>query len=328
MKNPWLSILIPIYNVENYLEDCIQSVLSQHLENVEVIVVDDKSTDASLELVNNLAGKSAHAIKILQHEKNAGLSAARNTLVSAATGGYLWFLDSDDRLAEGAVLRLRNVVEAHNPDLVLCDFRIWRPDVLSPSKNVKKELRVASFGGPENTLLKDPIRLFAGLYQKGKLHSWSKISTRALWSADLRFPEGKYFEDMFTTPRLALKTKTFFYVPEAWVFYRKRPGSILATPSLKKIDDMSAGTLNVLNAWLAVYPAMDVKTRFVFVGYCLKIYAFVLKDLRKLDERSEKNIAKYRDRLYQSIGLDKRSLVKHYLRHGNVLRLIKFWRFL
>jgi len=325
---PWLSILIPFHNVEEYLGACLASVLAQELEQVEVVALDDCSTDRSLALLQEIAARSVHPIRIVRHERNQGVSAARNTLLDAARGRYVWFLDSDDALSEGAVEGLRRVVDAHHPDLVLCDFSKLGAEPGATSRTDADGPRIPSFAGGANTLLDDPERLFAGLYAEGRLHVWSKIATRALWSSDLRFPEGRYFEDMTVTPRLALRARTYFHVPEAWVRYRQRAGSILAVPSLKKVDDMDAGVSGVLRPWLDAHPGMDPRTRFRFTKYCVRILGFVMKDLRTLGEDTGDRVAHYRARFYESTGLTRRSLVAQYLRYGNVLRLVRHWRYL
>ena len=98
---PWLSILIPVYDVERYLEECLASVLAQRLADVEVVVVDDASTERSPALLDEISRRSPHPIDRIRHERNQGVSAARNTLLDAATGTYCWFLDSDDALTPG-----------------------------------------------------------------------------------------------------------------------------------------------------------------------------------------------------------------------------------
>jgi glycosyltransferase involved in cell wall biosynthesis len=268
---PWLSILIPVYDVEQYLGECLSSVLAQRLEGVEVVVVDDASTDRSLALLEATAARSPHPIRVLRHERNRGISAARNTLLEASSGSYIWFLDSDDALTDGAVARLAAMVDAHAPDLILCDFEKWGAAAPPAEGGGTPGPRIASFDGTPLVLLTDPAQLFAGLYSEGRLHAWSKIARRECWSSDLRFPEGRYFEDMFTTPRLALRARSYVHVPEIWVRYRQRAGSILSVPSLAKVDDMARGVAGVLDAWLQAHPDMDPQSRFQFTKYCVRI---------------------------------------------------------
>lgn len=329
---PWLSILIPVYDVEAYLGPCVSSVLAQQLDGVEIIAVDDRSTDGSLALLEATAASSTHPIHVIRHERNRGISAARNTLLEAASGRYIWFLDSDDLLTDGAVARLRELVDAHAPDLILCDFEKWAAPSAAPSATAEgggtTGTRIASFAGTPLTLLSDPVRLFGGLYAEGRLHVWSKIAKRELWSSDVRFPEGRYFEDMVVTPRLALRARSYVYAPEPWVRYRQRAGSILSVPSLGKVDDMAVGVAGVLDAWLAAHPDIDPRTRFLFTKYCVRILGFTMKDLRALGEATEERIAHYRRRFYENTRLTRASLVMQYLRHGNILRLIRHWRYL
>ncbi|MDO8342292.1 MAG: glycosyltransferase [Cellvibrio sp.] len=323
MATPWLSVLIPVYNVKDYLDDCFQSVISQCDANVEIIALDDQSTDDSFEYLQALAAKTSHSIKILQHTHNRGLSAARNSLVAAATGEYVWFLDSDDALVDGAIDQLRDIVNRHSPDLVMCDYQIWRPGVTVNSHRHKKESHITTFGGYTNCLLQDPEALFKGLYKKGKLHTWSKVSKRSLWLQGLQFPEGKYFEDMVTTPRLALDVRTYYYCPQVWVRYRQREGSILASFSARKVDDMMSGVDGVWALWSKKLPEIKMSTRYFFVRFCVKNYISAIKESRRISESMTLDKAVYRSRLYHNIGMGRKGLAKYYLLNGDFFRLLK-----
>lgn len=325
---PWLSILIPVYNVAIYLRECIESVVSQCGEGIEIIVVDDCSTDNSFQLINELAATSKYPLKVIQHEKNGGISVTRNSLIAAATGEYLWFLDSDDALAKGAIAQLHKIVRESSPDLIMCDYQIWRKTQPTSLKLRQKEQHVKSFASVENRLLNDPLELFAGIYKKGKLHIWSKISKRDLWLPELKFPEGKYFEDIVISPQLALRAKTYFYSPSVWVLYRQREGSILASTSSVKVDHLSISVDNVLNTWLKEHPGMDAQTRFFFIAFCIKLYAFTIKDLKKIQKLDAESLQLYRKRFYENIGMNKYALLKQCLRYGTRLKLLKYWRFL
>ncbi|WP_404301288.1 glycosyltransferase family 2 protein [Alicycliphilus denitrificans] len=249
----WLSILVPVYNVERYLEECLSSVMEQLPAEggVQVLVLDDRSTDGSWQLMQQLSQRWPGRLQLLRHERNSGLSAARNTMVDAATGDYLWFLDSDDKLLPGAIAGLQAIVVQHAPDVVLCDFRVWRERARLKHR-LRGEGHRRSFDGPAGRLVRDRGRLLAGMLMTGELHAWSKLSRRALWgSADgsgLRFPVGRYFEDMATMPLMALRADSFFYEPRPWVAYRQRGNSILATMTTPKALDQSAALLPLAQA--------------------------------------------------------------------------------
>jgi glycosyltransferase involved in cell wall biosynthesis len=324
---PWLSILVPVYNVEKYLAECMASVLSQCDAGIEIVLLDDQSNDESFQLANQIAANTKLPVKVIQQEKNSGISAVRNRLIAEASGEYLWFIDSDDVIEQGTISRLRNIIDEHSPDLIMCDYCLWRTEEKELSKHWRKERHIASFHGAPNTLQTNPIQLFAGMYKKGKLHIWSKIFKRELWSSALTFPDGKYFEDMAVSPLLALEVKRYYYVPEVWVYYRQRAGSILAVPSLKKVEDMTAGIDGVWQLWQQKYPQMNSSARFIFVSYCVKVFFFALKELKKLDLYNEEKIEHFRKLLFKNTQCTRRQLISLYLMRGEFFRLIKLLRY-
>ena len=234
---PWLSILLPAYNVQPFIAECVKSIAVQWTPSIEVIVVEDCSTDGTLGELQKVQQQYLPALQIIRHPHNRGLSAARNTGLDAATGRYIWFIDSDDLLSDGVIAKLREVILHHEPDLVLCDFRMWR-EKLQLKHRLRGELHRSTFHGPSNVVSRDRLALIGGVFYNGQMHSWSKIALRSLWGDDLRFPVGKYFEDARTTPQLLARARSFIHIPEPWVMYRQRGGSILSSIDLAKIEDM------------------------------------------------------------------------------------------
>lgn len=322
---PWLSILIPVYNVENYIEECVKSITSQNVSGVEIIALDDCSTDSSLEKLKNLSAIVNPPINILLHTNNRGLSAARNTMIDAARGTYIWFLDSDDLLNAGAIDELKEVIQKYSPDLVMCDFNVLRS--IQKNKHIwRGENHVSTFSGKNHTLSFDPIKLFDGIYQNQNLHVWSKISKRDIWSHDLRFPEGKLMEDMVITPQLALRVNSYYHYPKPWVAYRQRPDSILKTSNLAKINDSSMANANTLSLWLKKYPNMPAASKFIFSYFCIKIHIGLIRELRNFKNHEERNLEIYRQRLFSSIQMNKKSIYREYLKRFWLLRFIRFIR--
>ena len=90
---PWLSVLIPVYNVEAYLQACVDSVIAQAVAGIELLLLDDAATDASPALMRTIAAENPEVVRLIAHPHNRGLAAARNTLVAGARGRYVWFLD-------------------------------------------------------------------------------------------------------------------------------------------------------------------------------------------------------------------------------------------
>lgn len=324
----WLSVLLPVYNVEAYISDCWRSISEQDLSGVEIIAVDDRSTDGSFDVLKALALDAPFSVKLLQHDQNRGVSAARNTLVDAATGHYLWFLDPDDVFAKGAIRQLKIIIDRCAPDLVLCDFKRWRPEA---SQTADREDHLSSFAGPAGVLLDDGEMLFKGLYRQGRLHPWSKISKRKLWDSALRFPVGQCFEDVVVMPQLALRAQSYFYQDSVWIHYRQRPGSIIASPSLKKIEDMSISVSGVLDMWLVRYPDMSAASRSAFYGFCVKIYIKVVKNLVKINRLEPDTLNIHRTYFHQNTKADRYQVAWCFLVSGNfkgLLKLAKVFRYL
>jgi len=290
---PWLSVLIPVYNVEAYLEECVASVLADAGDGVEVLMLEDCSTDGSARLAQQIADRHAPQVRLLRHERNGGLSAARNSLIDGAHGTYLWFLDSDDVVMPGAVPALRACIDQHAPDLVLCDFRTLR----TPFKlkhRLRGELHRHTFPGPARQRLTDRDALVSGVFAQGHLHSWSKIARRELWSADLRFPAGHYFEDMATTPALLLKTRSYVYMDKVWVGYRQRAGSILASSSARKIDDMMQALAPLPGLVAVQAPPLGDEARFQASYFAAKTFITACRCDADSPERLRSHLAAFK----------------------------------
>jgi hypothetical protein len=132
-------------------------------------------------------------------------------------------------------------------------------------------------------------------------------------------------EDMTTTPRLALRAKTWWYEPRVWVAYRQRAGSILSTPSMKKIIDSAKGSEGVLTEWLAKYPQLPSHARLAFSHYCARTHYSTLRDLKRLDAQAYvQQKAEYRTRLFNTIHWGYGELCWQYGRRGLASRLLRF----
>src|SRR3712207_2427622 len=118
---PQLSLIVPVYNVEAFVGECLDSILSQAADDVEVIVVEDASTDSSASIVHEYAASDLR-VRVITRETNRGLGAARNTGLAAASGDYVLFIDSDDWLADGALPAIAERLTATSPDVLIYDF--------------------------------------------------------------------------------------------------------------------------------------------------------------------------------------------------------------
>ncbi|HET6437950.1 MAG TPA: glycosyltransferase family 2 protein [Anaeromyxobacter sp.] len=231
--SPWLSVLLPVYDVESYLLPCARSLLDQDLRGVELLFLDDASPDGSGELLQALAAEYPGVVRVSRSATNRSVGATRNALLDAARGEWLWFVDPDDLVEPGAVGSLRRIVDRYRPDLVMCDFRAFIDGGGPPDPG---DEHVASFRGPSGVLSRDRDALLRGLFRAGKMHVWTKVFRRDVWPPGLRFVSGRAFQDLALVARLSMEVRTWFHTEQIWMAYRQRPGSIQATLNLAKLD--------------------------------------------------------------------------------------------
>ena len=243
---PWLSVLVPAFNAGTYLSEALQSVVSQLDAQAELIVFNDASTDTTAEILarwatpptDHGAHSRAHGprVRVIHHPSGVGVSGARNALLDAARGDWLWFLDADDRLRPGAVAQLRELI-ARQPDLqaVVVDHAVLRS-----KPRLKHRLRGE---GHRRSLPLGPgavppgAALMDGLMACGQWHVWGKVLRADAWPTDLRFPVGRVFEDLSLVPRLMSRIDRAWYLSEPLIDYRSNPSSILGSMNALKLKD-------------------------------------------------------------------------------------------
>ncbi len=313
-NTPWLSILVPVYGVEAYLPACLDSILAQADEGVEVVLVDDASPDGCAAVLADYAARYPQRVRVLTHECNQGISAARNTLLEAARGEYLWFIDSDDLLEPRALASLKRITDAHKPDLITCGFRSF--DDATGRARKARYAHIPSYLGAAGVLSTDRDALLQGLFATGRFHPWSKIVRRAVWPQGLRFPVGRVFEDLAVYARLALRVQSHWHAAEVWIAYRQREGSALATMSPAKLDDR----MQALKGYAFDVQTLGLKQRTLFA---ISHYAArALLNVRKLGPYRALD-----DELWASASpLTSTQLARAYLRRGWLLRWLQ-WRF-
>jgi glycosyltransferase involved in cell wall biosynthesis len=272
--DPLLSLVVPVYNVAPYLDDLVRSIAAQWDERVEVIFVEDVSTDNSAEVLRNLVQTlPRHRTSIVAHERNLGLSEARNSGILAASGQYIWCIDSDDCLSEGSVQGALGALEEFHPSLLLVDF-----SYIEASQPAHAQARDACFlqcsRGPYRSLPRRTPLTKAEIAQSFardmQFYAWSVLVRREIAKAIL-FPPGKLFEDMCTIPRWALAADTAIYVPIPGAAYRDRNESISRKPVAKNLLDLAAAFLSVIEANRR-YQADSLPQRFL---YSVQIQALI-----------------------------------------------------
>lgn len=229
IKKPKISVIIPIYNVEKYIDRCIDSVRNQTFQNIEILCVDDCSPDNSYRIVEKHAAEDSR-IRLIRHTKNLGLGGARNTALRVATAEYIASVDSDDFMLPNMLQRLWEETDNGWFDIVSCGFN-----------RVDGNGNIISFQSyPATTFLNEEndINIFATVNPA----FWNKLWRKSLFTEnDIFFPLHLYFEDMSTTPRIFAKATYIKVIEERLYQYFIRQESITTSYSAKHIIDYYQG---------------------------------------------------------------------------------------
>lgn len=230
MKKPLISIIIPIYNVEEYLADCINSIITQDFNEYEIIAVNDGSTDNSLEVCKALAKDNEH-IKII-NQINKGLSEARNSGIREAVGDYLMFVDSDDFLEEKSLLNISKHIKDFSTDVIIGLLYKYYDE----KKVYSESFRLSN----EEVIRYDKETLLSELFQD---ISWPVqkyiVKRKLVLDNDLRFKPGCLHEDVDWTTRLFLVADSFSFYDIPFYYHRmNRTGSITNTYNSKRGKDV------------------------------------------------------------------------------------------
>ena len=217
--SPLVSLIIPVYNVELYAEDCIRSVQNQTYQNLEIIIVDDGSTDGSGQLCDTIA-VSDRRITVL-HQSNMGLGPARNAGIDCATGDYILFVDSDDYIHPKTVEKCLAIASALQSDMVFFDVR----KIDEFGKPLPKDLCERSAGPLSIT---DCVE--GSARNLSFMVAWARLYAREVFG-DVRFRAALH-EDYDFVLRILKNVKRPYYLNEELYFYRQRPGSITQNPVL------------------------------------------------------------------------------------------------
>ncbi len=222
-----ISIIIPIYNIEQYVSTCVESVLAQTYGDIEIILVEDGSTDNSGRICDEFASLD-NRIKVI-HKNNGGLSSARNAGIDIAAGEYIYFVDGDDLIHPQCIERLLDCINRYEADIAVCKTNSFL-DEKSINYNVIGNSVIASTGEEMCR------RLLYGLNDSGNVIAWNKLYKRELFE-DVRYPEGLVYEDVATTHELYWKANKVAYLKDELAFYRsKRKGSITHSDNKKYRD--------------------------------------------------------------------------------------------
>lgn len=215
--NEIVSVIIPVYNVERFLKECVDTVLEQTYQNLEIILIDDGSTDDSPGICDTYALKD-NRIKVI-HQQNQGAAVARNTGLENATGEYIVFVDSDDFINEKMIEKLYIALKQTDSDLSICNFKYT-------SEN-GKEIALKETDIKNEVLYTEEI--IDKLFQNnncGYIVIWNKMYKKDLWK-QIRYPVGVIYEDEAVIHHIFSKCKKVATISDELYYYRQVGGSIM-----------------------------------------------------------------------------------------------------
>ena len=221
-----IGILIPVYNVADYVEECIESILTQIDTRASILIMNDASTDNSAAIIKRF--ENYPQVQIFDAPYNRGLSDTRNALFDMGQTEYIWFIDSDDVMYEGAYKSVMSQIEKLNSDVLCADYVSLRG---------KKEVNKKGFIGTSNKNYINKSNSFLdNIIENNSNHVWNKVFRRQIIQ-DIRFKEGLNFEDILYMTDISLKSFQYSYLKQPVIKYREREGSILKNIDKKYVDD-------------------------------------------------------------------------------------------
>ena len=216
---PKISVIVPVYNVEKYIDKCLKSLTQQTLQDIEIIIVNDGSLDKSVEIIEKYVKENSTKIKYYEKE-NGGLSSARNYGLEYATGEYIAFLDSDDYVDCNMYEEMYSLAKKENADMLECDF-IWEWDYGKKIFDKRREYK------SKEEMMKKP-----------RVVAWNKIYKREIINKyKIRFPEGLIYEDMEFFYKLLPHLNKISYINKYFIHYTQREDSI-TNKQTQKVEDI------------------------------------------------------------------------------------------
>jgi len=297
-----ISIIIPAYNAQSTLNDCLGSVLRQMKPHHELIVVNDGSTDDTAWLLDALKQSHSVNLKIID-QTNQGLSVSRNNGIALATGQYILLLDADDILLANALDLLDTTIVEKRPDVITFDYNYW-----CPSKNTRK---YAQLGYPANILISDKESILNHFFVSKKMYAWLKVFKMDIYKkiGQPLFPPHRFFEDIATVPKLLSCCGTLVYLPYALIDYRQHPDSVTKKHSVQSCRDFS-GALLPAKAFIE-QQGLSSSTKLCFDYFACYLYLSTVKNAYLFPKATAQELAQQAKSIFlQSLFNDVESILQ------------------
>jgi glycosyltransferase involved in cell wall biosynthesis len=305
--NPAISIIVPIYNLETYLEKCVESILAQTFTDIEVILVNDGSTDRSGRICDRLVQQDSR-INVI-HKEYGGVSSARNVGVEASKGEFIGFVDGDDRIDLNMYQTLYKLCKSTGSDISICKLgrEVNGKLINEDSKNFIKEL-------DHNEAMR---QLFKGILYRFSL--CNKLFKKSCFN-NVTFPEGRIHEDLSTTYKLFANANKVIYINYLGYIYIKRENSILTKRYNEKRLEAFMGWDEILPFMKEYYPSIYQEVITCFTYWTIDNVHYANSQVANKEERKEylQRIRIYIRKYYKDI-LKIRELTQTYRSHVKLL---------
>ena len=295
-----ISVIINVYNGEKYIKKCLDSVINQTYDNIEILVVDDCSKDNTLNIINSYSDKR---IRLLKNKKNMGLSLSRNVGIDNAKGKYLYFVDVDDYIEKDTIEYLYNLIKKYNVKIATCNtLNIYNYDF-----KLKNE--------SEKIYIKEPKEMIRNilLYINNDGTTWNKLIDRELFN-EIRF-EDRIVNDVVVTYKLYMSVDKIVYSNQIKYYYLKHSDSIVGRRDKKRSIDLYKASIERYYNIKKVYPDFIEND----TGMLLIIYNLYYFDYKKIsDFFKEEKIKKVYNKIFSIKAL------KVNMRFNDKLKLFTF----
>lgn len=262
--NKLVSIILPVYNVEQYLKQCLDSLLDQTYQTIEIIAIDDGSKDTSLQLLYDYAAKD-NRIHVLT-QSNSGPSAARNLGLSKCHGDFITFMDSDDWAASTMIEKLVNAMEKDKSDIAVCGH--WISYTHFKLKICNSKYQILNQKQAVKMILEDKII---------KNYAWGKMYRRTLLPM-LYFPINQIYEDVRSIYKIFLHAANFSLINEPLYYYRMRKGSITYSLPANNASEMKKAYQEQRHTIAEIYPDLISCTDMNLYKATFLIYYTAIRD--------------------------------------------------
>lgn len=278
--NDLISVIVPIYKVEDYLDRCVQSIVNQIYDRLEIILVDDGSPDHCPQICDAWAKKDKR-IKVI-HKKNGGLSDARNVGIVASSGDYITFVDSDDCINEQFILKLYTQIQKTKSQIACVGMQLFRDE-----KEIAQDIV------PGETVVYSRKEAMAELFEKSKFQNYvcNKMFESKLFES-IKFPCGRVMEDIAVTYKLIDRCQSVSYCSEELYYYYQRSDSIMGGSNERWLKDWYLSSKERYLYLCENYPGLDANYRY-FNNVVLLCYPVLTEEESSFAVRELKRNRKY-----------------------------------